>query len=452
MTVASSRQLILPAEIRSREFDARILQGMLAVQRGWQVVLGSKTMISRHIWRFPRGVFLCQTLTGRRVTILDLVSRLGMPSVGWCEEGLIYQSSDIYLMRRVAPATLSKLSAVVAWGERSRADLSVVANPLGIEVHNLGNPRLDLLRSQLRGVHDEEVGRLRNRFGDFILVNTNFSNVNCAPEAKSRAMPAAPPGSNASADLIERFEAFREYRRELFEHFQAMVPKLAKRFSNQTIVIRPHPAEDPKVWQDIAALHPNVEVVREGSVVPWVLASRAMIHNGCTTAVETALMDRCPIAYCPVVRSELDAVLANDISRVADGIDELIGLVEAEIDGELALDEQQQQTLDRFVSSRQGPLASERILDLCDGIADAHKVETIRAPLRPRIGAMMRHAQKAIRVNHRNDRYLPTVFPATAAAYVERRCAAMASCLGETSSRRVAVRALGGNIFEMKAA
>ena len=140
-------------------------------------------------------------------------------------------------------------------------------------------------------------------------------------------------------------------------------------------------------------------------------------------------------------------------SAVAAGsIEELIGLVEAEIDGGLSLDEHQQQTLNLFVSSRQGPLASERILDLCDGIADAHKVETIQAPLRPRLGAMMRHAQKSIRVNHRNDRYLPTVFPATAAAYVERRCAAMASCLGEESSSRVVIRALGGNIFEMKAA
>jgi hypothetical protein len=42
MIMPSSRQLILPAEIRAREFDARILQGFLAAQRGWQVVLGSK--------------------------------------------------------------------------------------------------------------------------------------------------------------------------------------------------------------------------------------------------------------------------------------------------------------------------------------------------------------------------------------------------------------------------
>ncbi len=446
------RQLILPAEIRSREFDARILQGLLAVQRGWQVVLGSKAMISRHIWRFPHGVYLCQTLTGRRTTILDLVGRLGMSSIGWCEEGLIYQSRDVYLMRRVAPATLSKLSAVVAWGEQSRADLSIAANPLGIDIHSLGNPRLDLLRTQLRDVHAEDVDQLRKRFGDFILINTNFSNVNCAPEAKARMMPAAPSASASSADLVERFEAFREYRRELFQHFQRMIPRLAARFSKQTIVIRPHPAEDFDVWQGIAAQQPNVEVVREGSVVPWILAGRALIHNGCTTAVEAALLDQCPIAFCPIKRPELDAVLANDISRSAETIEELIDLVDAEMAGGLFLDEHQQKTLDQFVSSREGPLASERILDLCDHIADAHEIENVRVPLHARLIAMMRHARKSVRINHRNDRYLPTVFPATDAAYVERRCAVMAACLDPAATRRVTVRAMGSNIFEMKAA
>jgi surface carbohydrate biosynthesis protein len=449
--MSSPRQLILPAEIRSREFDARILQGLLAVQRGWQVVLGSKAMIGRHIWRFPRGVFLCQTLTGRRVTILDLVGRLGMPSIGWCEEGLIYQSRDIYLMRRVAPATLSKLSAIVAWGERSRGDINVVASRLGLDARALGNPRFDLLRTELRNVHAEEVDRCKERFGDFILINTNFSNVNCAPEAQQRMMPAAPTGSESSAALVERFEAFREYRRELFQHFQRMVPGLAKHFSKQTIVIRPHPAENPEIWNEIAAQQPNVKVVREGSVVPWILASKALIHNGCTTAVETAMMDRCPIAYCPVVRPELDAVLSNDISRCAGSVNELIDLVDAEMTGKLSLEEHQERILDQFVSSRQGPLASERILDVCDDIADTHRIESTQVPMCARLRAMMRHAQKSIRINHRNDRYHPTVFPATDADYVERRCAAIAASLGLSATGRVSVRAIGSNIFEMKA-
>ncbi len=415
-------------------------------------MLGSKAMINRHIWRFPRGVYVCQTLTRRRTTMLDLLGRLGVPSVGWCEEGLVYQSRDIYLTRRVAPGTLSKLSALVAWGERSQTDLNVVAEPLGLDAKALGNPRFDLLRTQLRTLHTDDIARLKERFGDFILINTNFSNVNCAPEAGARAKPVTPTSSMSSTDLAERYDAFREYRRELFQHFQTMIPSLATRFSKQTIIIRPHPAENPEVWQAIAAGQPNVKVVREGPVVPWILASRALIHNGCTTAVEAALMDQSPIAYCPVVRPELDAVLSNDISCSAGSPDELGDLVDAELLGKLSLDDRQQRILDQFVSSRQGPLASERILDLCDELAKSHDIENVRIPLRPRLSAMMRHAHKSIRFNHQTDRYLPTVFPATDADYVRQRCTTIGSCLGMEAGDRITIRAMGSNIFEMRAA
>ncbi len=138
--MSSFRQLILPAEVRSREFDARILQGLLAVHQGWRVVLGSKAMINRNIWCFANGIYLCQTLTKRRAAMLRLLEKLGMPSVGWCDEGLIYQSREVYLMRRVAPQTLSKLSALVAWGEQSKEDLDVMASPMGLPARALGNP------------------------------------------------------------------------------------------------------------------------------------------------------------------------------------------------------------------------------------------------------------------------------------------------------------------------
>ena len=52
----------------------------------------------------------------------------------------------------------------------------------GLEPQALGNPRFDLLRPELRGLYDDEVAKLRTRFGRFILINGNFANVNCAPE------------------------------------------------------------------------------------------------------------------------------------------------------------------------------------------------------------------------------------------------------------------------------
>ena len=52
------------------------------------------------------------------------------------------------------------------------------ALPENMPIHITGNPRGDMLRSEIRPYFAAEVERLRNLYGEFILVNTNFSDVN----------------------------------------------------------------------------------------------------------------------------------------------------------------------------------------------------------------------------------------------------------------------------------
>lgn len=444
--------MILPAEIRAREFDARILQALLAVRQGWRAILGSKALINRNIWRFPRGVYLCQTLTKRRVSMLRLLHRFGVPSVGWCEEGLIYQSRDVYLERRVAPESLAELSALVAWGAQSRDDLATRSAEFDLQPLPLGNPRFDLLRLSSKGLYDDAVSDLEDRFGAFVLVNTNFSNVNWAKESAARSAPGGgSKGSESDTGAAAEYDAFREYRKELFTGFLEMIPRLAELLSDYRIVIRPHPAEDTAPWSEAARGHRNVVVEREGPVVPWILAAKAMIHNGCTTAVEAALLGRAPIAYGPVVKKELDAVLSNDISAVAGTVEELADLVVARASGDVALQADQIALLDHHVSSRQGPLATERILEVFEEVASAEDVDSASGNWNARAFAMIRHAYKAMRPGHQTDRYIPTVFPKTTVEEVEARCAVLSSCLGFEASD-VRVRAIAQNVFEMSPA
>ncbi len=304
------------------------------------------------------------------------------------------------------------------------------------------------MRPELRGLHAEEVNGIEKRFGDFILVNTNFSNVNWAPERAARSKPAEPPRDRSGAAAVGRFEAFRRHRREILGHFVKMVPDLASRFRGHTIVIRPHPAEDTGIWKKVARERDNIVVHREGPIVPWILACAALIHNGCTTAVEVALMDRCPIAYRPVTKTGLEAVLSNDISHGAGSLAELGDMVRTGMAGNLALDDGQENLLDHYVSSRRGPLASERILALYDDVARSASASGGGARLGAMARAMARHAYKAIRTNHQTDRYLPTVFPDTGVDFVEKRCAEMASCL-RLPLENVRVRSVGPNIFAM---
>jgi hypothetical protein len=78
-----------------------------------------------------------------------------------------------------------------------------------------------------------------------------------------------------------------------------LVHKLAAERPDVTFVLRPHPTDDVTYFEAVFGGVPNIKVVREGTVAPWLLACRAMIHDGCTTGIEAHLFGRPVINYVP---------------------------------------------------------------------------------------------------------------------------------------------------------
>ena len=64
-SIPLSRILYLPMEIASRELDSRLLIAALALERGYEVVLGQKWLIERNVKSMPAGIYLSKTLTQR---------------------------------------------------------------------------------------------------------------------------------------------------------------------------------------------------------------------------------------------------------------------------------------------------------------------------------------------------------------------------------------------------
>jgi hypothetical protein len=76
-------------------------------------------------------------------------------------------------------------------------------------------------------------------------------------------------------------------------------------------VIRPHPSENVNYYKSIFEASKNVHVVHEGSVGPWLLAGKALIHDGCTTAIESHFCDVPVINYKSERDERYDLMLPN---------------------------------------------------------------------------------------------------------------------------------------------
>jgi hypothetical protein len=105
------------------------------------------------------------------------------------------------------------------------------------------------------------------------------------------------------------------------------VRALSSAFPEHRIVVRPHPSEDHAAWRAAVGDLGNVQVIHEGSALPWILASEVLIHNSCATGIEAAALNVPVIAYRPLRSPTYDADLPNAVSEEADSLDELLRLV-----------------------------------------------------------------------------------------------------------------------------
>jgi surface carbohydrate biosynthesis protein len=377
---ATKATLIIPVENQVRELDPKLLLACIAARRGFSAVIGSHRDIDLRIASLPRAIYLCKSFTISNLKMFRIIHSLGHEIVTWDEEALVHLPAGMYYSRRLSPFTMKYVSHLFAWGE-DNAELwrQYPEFPAGLPIHITGNPRNDMLRPEMRAFYENDVKEIRKVYGEFILINTNFNHVNSFSPVQNLFQPVKSSreetkfGKAARGMTREYAEGLRDHKTAIFEDFQRLIPALEQTFPNYTIVVRPHPTENQDIYNKIAAKCQRVRVTNEGNVVPWLMATRALIHNGCTTGVEAYVMGVPAISYRATVNDFYDHGfyrLPNLLSHQCFNFEELRLTLEKILSGELgaANGEEQKALIEHYLAAREGPLACERIIDVLEGI------------------------------------------------------------------------------------
>ena len=374
--------LLMPIENQVRELDSRLLLACVAARRGFSSVIGPRREMHIQITTFPRSIYLAKSLPVHHNIIFLIMRKLGHEIVAWDEEALVHPQPDTYYRRRVCPLGIRYVSHLFAWGE-DNAQLwqQYPELPPGMPIHVTGNPRGDLLRAEMRDIYRGDVKHLLNIYGDFILVNTNFNHVNAFSPDLNLFRPVKKPGEEpkfgraAKGMSREYAEGLRDHKKAIFENFQILIPALEKAFPRFVVIVRPHPTENQEIYKNIAAQCKRVRVTNEGNVVPWILASQAVIHNGCTTGVEAYVLGVPALSYRPTINDYYDLGfyrLPNLLSYQCFDFGELRVTVEDILAGKLGpLDGDERDTLiKQYLEALDGPLACERMVDVLEGVIE----------------------------------------------------------------------------------
>jgi len=410
----SKPTLLIPVELQVRELDAKMLLACIAARRGFPSVIGPRREMHFHIPSFPKSIYLSKSLTSGSISVFRMLSRLGHKIVAWDEEALVHLPPEPYFQRRLSAVSMQFVNYLLAWGkDNEELWRKYPKMPPGLPIRITGNPRGDLLRPEMRGFYDHDVEKIRRAFGDFFLINTNFNQVNAYYPDMNLLKPPAVPG--AEPELSRRAmgmgmsreyaEGLTRHKRAIFDDFQRLIPALDKAFPDQTIVIRPHPAENPEVYHHIAKQCRRVKVTNEGSVVPWLIAAKALIHNGCTTGVEAYALGLPAITYRASINEYYDNAfhrLPNQLSQECFELEQLHETLANILNGSVGNtnSDERKTTMERHLAAMEGPLACDRMVDLFDEMSSSLQEEPA-PPLKYRfkswVWATRRRINKSLR-------------------------------------------------------
>ena len=375
--------LIIPVENQVRELDPKLLLACIAVQRGFAVIIGSHRQVDFRIASFPRSLYLNKSMTDRNLKMFRILDKLGHEILTWDEEALVHLPAETYYSRRLSPTAIRYNSHLFAWGEdnaelwRQYPDL-----PTDVPIHVTGNPRSDMLRPELQPFYESEAEEIRKTCGNFILINTNFNHVNAFFPAQNLFRPVkradeAPQFGKAAVGMSREYaEGLRDHKQAIFNTFKELIPTLDRAFPDHTIIVRPHPTENQRVYKDIARDCQRVNVTNEGNVVPWLMATDLVIHNGCTTGVEAYVMGVPAVSYRAKINETYDLGfyrLPNLISHQCFDIDQLQETLTKILKGQLgaANGDERKVLVNHYLAAQDGPLACERIVDVLDNILES---------------------------------------------------------------------------------
>lgn len=326
---------LLPIETISREIDFKIHLACILAQDADNFWIGQHDLIHKLIPCFPDSIYVGKNIwsTGTDHDTLIKYKQLKANNVSIVylhEEGAVFSGNssnwEFTINRQYDPRIFESNDVICTWG-KTQQQINVNRGS-NAKIFATGHPRLDLYKEKYRPYFENNIKKLKSKYGEYILFSSNHSLAN-------HGLGSSYIGKliEEEADSLKKLQLLKHYSfdSQLLSSFIALACQLSLTLPHLTVVYRPHPSENTELYSNLFRQFPNIEVSDEGPIYSWILASHAVVHNGCTSAIEAYLSGKSAICYAPFQDKEYDIWLPNILSHITSSIDEVVHLVGSEL-------------------------------------------------------------------------------------------------------------------------
>lgn len=310
--------IYIKVEVKRRELESRLLLAMAAAERGHQVLLGASNLTLDLVRqkKLKPGIILEKSIvpSRKRINQLKIYKKINCRITVIDEEGgFINNNFTKFLIKRFSSESLKLTDKVFTWGTRDYKKFVNYFKKFKNKFSVTGNPRTDFWRKEFDYYYKNQTLDQIKPKDSFILLASNFGAMLHEHRIwQEISLLRDQKDFERGRDEFLIYE-YASYQIKLAAKFVKVLRKISKKFKNLKIVIRPHPSESIKAWKSIIGDHKNIFVINDGSIGKWIRKAKLVIHNGCTSGVESSISNVPTIAYRPL-RSNFEIKFPNTLS------------------------------------------------------------------------------------------------------------------------------------------
>jgi surface carbohydrate biosynthesis protein len=382
---AASVMLYFLIEETARELASRVLMCTIAAEQGMSSAIIPQWVAWKQFDSLPPGLVVFKgnnTLQTQHM----LAARKAGHLVAAIEEEALGVSLDAQIQRLFDPRTVEGCDLILAQGDHVRDVVRAKDPALADRIVVTGNPRVDLLRPPLSAKILARAAEMRRVHGDYVLVNSNFGSVNPRVEDTygdyNACLRVGLIKANNSADLAD-FMTWCGWERDNLELLTRVIGAYLERPGQPKIIIRPHPTENVEKWREAYRGESGVSIIREGDHLPWTAGAKLLIHTGCTTGTEAALLGTPALSLRGGTSTWHQVSTANHVNPTASSVEQAMAMIDRQLSGDqdLAfLSPDKRLELERNVLPRPDELAANQVIRALSEMAARRPRAAVQPP------------------------------------------------------------------------
>lgn len=279
--------IFISVEIKSREFIPKCFLSYYLIKKGFRVYLGSNLTINLALKKSDPSIILHKSTWERNSTHFK---NLGHKFVIMDEEGGITTPRSLikkYCKRRYESISKDTIDLIFFPSDRFFKNVKKLPNSKGIKLLKTGWPRVDLWNSSYEYLYENQIKKIKNKYGNFYLFISSFG------MTSSRSYKSRIKNLNLAIKKKRFHSSFIMLKNNIF-----LLKRLSKLMNkDEKIILRPHPNESIKEWQTTFYKYKNILIIRDDDITPWLYAAESLLQAGSTTTTQAALLGKNSIIY-----------------------------------------------------------------------------------------------------------------------------------------------------------